>query len=262
MDNKTEYSSDRFSKSLKEIMKRVGKTQAAVAKEIGIDRSAMTRYYQGRNLPNADILINLANCLGVSIPTLLGIPEADSQKPTDTTICEMTGLTIAALSNIKQIREADYQSSFNAYNYVLYNEVFYSMTGEYGQELSDDGVTISKMDLLNLLLKSKSLQLLLSILANSIFEKLHSTYEEVKKDLHYPTYSRFYIGEDEREAVQNVRTLRIIMKLSDEIASEVSNDFNFKRSLETALKQYLDDTFTPPLTAEEEEAMFRELEEK
>ena len=61
-----------FSKRLKELRKKKGFTQEQLGKMIGVTKVSICCYENGTRTPTLDTLIDLANCLGVELPYLLG----------------------------------------------------------------------------------------------------------------------------------------------------------------------------------------------
>ena len=51
---------------LSELRKRLGLSQRALAKSIGLTSSAITQYEKGKRIPNVDIICKLAVALNVS----------------------------------------------------------------------------------------------------------------------------------------------------------------------------------------------------
>jgi len=66
-----------FQEKLVELMKERNITQKELAKKIGIDETAMSRYANGSRTPRIDILANLARELDVTIEYLVGQGEED-----------------------------------------------------------------------------------------------------------------------------------------------------------------------------------------
>lgn len=58
--------------NLREIQKKSNKTRETVANEIGIKKSNYDNYLNGRNEPNATVLIKLADYFHVTVDELLG----------------------------------------------------------------------------------------------------------------------------------------------------------------------------------------------
>lgn len=61
-----------FSKRIKELRKKQGFTQEQLGKMIGVTKVSICCYENGTRMPTLDTLIDLANCLNVELPYLLG----------------------------------------------------------------------------------------------------------------------------------------------------------------------------------------------
>jgi len=66
-----------FQEKLTNLMKDKNISQKELAKRIGIDETAMSRYVNGSRTPRIDILANLARELDVTIEYLVGEGEED-----------------------------------------------------------------------------------------------------------------------------------------------------------------------------------------
>ena len=66
---------------LKELRRIAGKTQTAVANDLGISQQAYGHYEVGRRTPDADMLRRLADYFGVSVDYLLGREEEQQKTP-------------------------------------------------------------------------------------------------------------------------------------------------------------------------------------
>ena len=65
----------RFSEILQEILKREGKTQADLARYIGVSSATASDWCNGFKIPRADKLQSIAKYLGVTVAILLGEKE-------------------------------------------------------------------------------------------------------------------------------------------------------------------------------------------
>lgn len=68
-----------LSKSIKEMMDVKGINAPALAKELGCNRSTLTRYTAGTSTPNLEIFIQLLQYFGVSADVMLGLKEYASE---------------------------------------------------------------------------------------------------------------------------------------------------------------------------------------
>lgn len=64
-----------FAERLKDLRKEKKVTQRVVAANLGLTDTAYGFYEQGKNYPNMDILIKLADYFGVSLDYLVGRSE-------------------------------------------------------------------------------------------------------------------------------------------------------------------------------------------
>lgn len=65
----------RFQERFNEILKTCGKTQADIAREIGVSEQGVSEYKSGRCLPSLDKLYKLCAYLDVSADYLLGLDD-------------------------------------------------------------------------------------------------------------------------------------------------------------------------------------------
>lgn len=71
-------------KRLREIREARGLSQSGLAKRVGITQQAVAQYEAGGRTPTGDILVRIAQALGVSSSYLLGLtdtPERDDHLP-------------------------------------------------------------------------------------------------------------------------------------------------------------------------------------
>lgn len=61
-----------FGERLKQLRKASNKTQQQIADQLGISRAAYSHFENGRNEPDKDTLVNLANIFDVTTDYLLG----------------------------------------------------------------------------------------------------------------------------------------------------------------------------------------------
>ncbi len=64
--------------TVKEILKKSGKTQVDLCEMTGIKPAAMSKYLSGEKMPRTEILMKIADALDVSLYTLLGKDEERS----------------------------------------------------------------------------------------------------------------------------------------------------------------------------------------
>ena len=69
---------NKVGETIKEILKKLGKTQVDLCEMTGIKPAAMSKYLSGEKTPRTEILIKIADSLDVSLYTLLGRDEEKS----------------------------------------------------------------------------------------------------------------------------------------------------------------------------------------
>lgn len=69
---------NKVGETIKEILKKVGKTQVDLCEMTGIKPAAMSKYLSGEKMPRTEILMKIADALDVSLYTLLGKDEERS----------------------------------------------------------------------------------------------------------------------------------------------------------------------------------------
>ncbi|MBR4446529.1 MAG: helix-turn-helix transcriptional regulator [Solobacterium sp.] len=63
---------NKVGETIKEILKKTGKTQVDLCVMTGIKPAAMSKYLSGEKMPRTEILMKIADALNVSLYTLLG----------------------------------------------------------------------------------------------------------------------------------------------------------------------------------------------
>ncbi|MCI8487525.1 helix-turn-helix domain-containing protein [Pumilibacter intestinalis] len=66
---------EKFSQRLKILRNEQGITQTQLAKETGLSQSGIALWESGKRVPNADVIIVLANFFNVSTDYLLGVAD-------------------------------------------------------------------------------------------------------------------------------------------------------------------------------------------
>lgn len=107
-----------FATNLRECMERKGVTQTALANMIGMQRQTVSLYMNGQSSPNAEILTDIANALGVSADYLLGLSVVPIVDADLTAAHEYTGLTPAALQSI-----CNWSSSYQLIGHTMYTPI-------------------------------------------------------------------------------------------------------------------------------------------
>lgn len=93
-----------FHERLKELKDKSGKTQAAIAEDLGMTPQSFSYYLNGRE-PSYDTLIKIANYFNVPIDYLLGVAKA--KKAENEPIIEALGLTEKSIASIKLVAAYD-----------------------------------------------------------------------------------------------------------------------------------------------------------
>lgn len=79
-----------FKNVIKQLRKEKRLKQSDLAEILNVDRTAVGKWEQGKNKPNADMLVIIADFFNVSTDYLLGMPDSkkkttsEQKKPTDT----------------------------------------------------------------------------------------------------------------------------------------------------------------------------------
>ena len=83
-------------------------TQKAIAEEIGIKGSDLTKYLNGGNLPNANTLVKIARYFDVTTDYLLGLTESPYTAPEKRRFQELTGLSTQATEVLLRVSKDPY----------------------------------------------------------------------------------------------------------------------------------------------------------
>ena len=67
--------------NIKALRKARGLSQQELAGRLHVVRQTVSKWEQGRSVPDADLLVQLADCLGVPVEELLGTPAPESITP-------------------------------------------------------------------------------------------------------------------------------------------------------------------------------------
>ena len=98
-----------FSNKLKQIRKQSGLGQQELADILGISKSAVSMYEQGKREPNFDLLLKMTEVFHVSANDLLG-SYIDPDKT--------AGITVAAHLDTEDLSEAELEDVENYINFV------------------------------------------------------------------------------------------------------------------------------------------------
>ena len=69
-----------FAKNIRKFRKQKGYSQTELAKKLNYGYTAIANYESGRNEPSLDVLIVLADALGVTVDELLGVEKNPEEK--------------------------------------------------------------------------------------------------------------------------------------------------------------------------------------
>ena len=69
-----------FAKNIRKFRKQKGYSQTELAKKLNYGYTAIANYESGRNEPSLDVLIVLAETLGVTVDELLGVEQNPEEK--------------------------------------------------------------------------------------------------------------------------------------------------------------------------------------
>lgn len=84
MSKKTNEAMADFGPRLSQFRKEAGYTQLQIADEIGVTRRMIAYYETESQHPPANLLVDLAQALGISVDTLLGLQPAKKTRKPDT----------------------------------------------------------------------------------------------------------------------------------------------------------------------------------
>ena len=70
-----------LSENIKTLRKARGLSQQELAERLHMVRQTVSKWEQGLSVPDAAMLVQLAECLEVSVEELLGTPKSDSTAP-------------------------------------------------------------------------------------------------------------------------------------------------------------------------------------
>ncbi len=90
---------------LKSARVKAGQTQEDIAKLLRVQRQVISYFENGSRTPNIDDLIKLAEIFGTSTDYLLGLTDAQSTDLEVKYICDYTGLSEAAVSELHNNKE-------------------------------------------------------------------------------------------------------------------------------------------------------------
>ena len=85
---------------LKSARVKAGQTQEDIAKLLRVQRQVISYFENGSRTPNIDDLIKLAEIFGTSTDYLLGLTDAQSTDLEVKYICDYTGLSEKAVSEL------------------------------------------------------------------------------------------------------------------------------------------------------------------
>lgn len=104
-----------FAVRLRALMEKTGTTQQVLADKTDCTRQAIAQYTGGLNAPNVDKLVSIARYFGVSVDYLLGLSDAETDDKDIQFICDYTGLSEEAVSNLHEYSN-DSNILFNSFS--------------------------------------------------------------------------------------------------------------------------------------------------
>lgn len=94
-----------LSQNIKEIRKSKGLSQQELAVKLNVVRQTVSKWEQGRSVPDSEMLISLSEVLETPVSTLLGenivVPEADQLKEISAKL-EVINLQLAQAKNVRR----------------------------------------------------------------------------------------------------------------------------------------------------------------
>ena len=102
-----------FAVRLRALMEKTGTTQQVLADKTDCTRQAIAQYAGGLYAPNVDKLVSIARYFGVSVDYLLGLSDAETDDKDIQFICDYTGLSEEAVSNLHEYSN-DSDIAFNS----------------------------------------------------------------------------------------------------------------------------------------------------
>ena len=89
-----------LSENIKTLRKARGLSQQELAERLHVVRQTVSKWEQGLSVPDAAMLVQLAECLEVSVEELLGTPKSDSTapKPPEELLADKLGQLTAQLA--------------------------------------------------------------------------------------------------------------------------------------------------------------------
>ncbi len=75
------YSKETFARQLKTLIGQKGYTQRMVAEKLETTETSISRYVSGDRMPDIETVVKLADVLGVSIDTLVGVEPPTQPRP-------------------------------------------------------------------------------------------------------------------------------------------------------------------------------------
>ena len=74
---------DALGRNIRESRKILGLTTRELAEKVGVERTSVTKYENGKHLPDLRVLVRLSEALGVSVTKLLGLGEPFPKMPSE-----------------------------------------------------------------------------------------------------------------------------------------------------------------------------------
>ncbi len=95
-----------FPQKLKKLREEANLTQTQLADKILVSRGAISFYENGDRIPDIEVLARIANEFHVSTDWLLGLSETKSTDAQMRQVCDFTGLSEHAITNLHEIKSS------------------------------------------------------------------------------------------------------------------------------------------------------------
>ena len=181
------YNTEMIGKAIESERKKLGYSQEALGKELGVVGKQISNYERGKTLPPIDVLFKMCDIFGCELGYLLG--ERDYSKGTKirTLVSDETGLNVETLEIIKTITGTEHSCINWGYESEKYRRVLNKLL------ISDEFIDFVKAlgDMEDVYLEKKKtqkpLEALCEELGNELFDvacQYNGSCDEELKELH------------------------------------------------------------------------------